>query len=100
MASGLIGTVWMTRDGLLVGHDLPAGFDPQRIGILGRDMFVSNDDICRKIGSTRLYQFAVLTDTGYLIIGERGNKLAVVVTDIHTAAELLPLMQGDLAFCQ
>lgn len=90
---GVIGTVIVGHDGLLIANTLPAETDAESLGVWGMGVYMGTTHVVDKLGNDKVRQIVSQTDRGYLVIANFGAGLLITLTNPLLIDNLLPLMR-------
>ena len=79
--SGVRGTMFITRDGMVVVADVDAGVDSDRIAAMAATLAVKTDDCLEKTDRGRLVQAMLNATEGKVFLSDAEKGILVVVTD-------------------
>jgi predicted regulator of Ras-like GTPase activity (Roadblock/LC7/MglB family) len=91
---GVVGSVIVGHDGILIANSLPKELDPETIGILSLGIYVNTTNIAKKIGHNHLHQLVSRTQYGYLVVADFGGGILVTVSNGQETEKLIPLMRS------
>lgn len=93
---GVVGSVIVGHDGILIANSLPKELDPETIGILSLAIYVNTTNIIRKpeMKHNHLHQLVSRTDQGYLVIADFGGGILVTLSNGQETEKLIPLMRS------
>jgi len=91
---GVVGSVIVGHDGILIANSLPKELDPETIGILSLGIYVNTTNIAKKIGHNHLHQLVSRTHHGYLVIADFGGGILVTCSNGQETDKLIPLMRS------
>ena len=89
---GVVGTIVVGHDGLLLASDFEAGFDEQSIGIWALGVYMNTEHVIKKFGHSRLLVIVANTPKGHVIIADCGSGLLATICDDEEL--MIPLMKG------
>jgi predicted regulator of Ras-like GTPase activity (Roadblock/LC7/MglB family) len=92
--AGVVGSVIVGHDGILIANSLPKELDPETIGILSLGIYVNTTSIAKKMGHSHLHQLVSKTQYGYLVIADFGGGILVTVSNGQETDKLIPLMRS------
>ncbi len=90
---GILGSVIVGKDGLLIVNTMPKDIDAEIIGVLALAMYMNTQDHAKKLGHDQVYQIVTKTARGYLIIADFGSGLLVTLSDASQTDSLVALMR-------
>ena len=90
---GVIGTIIVGHDGLLIANTMPQEMDPESLGVWALGVFMGTAHVVEKLGDDNVRQIVSQTNQGYLIIANFGAGLLVNLTSPIMLDRLLPLMR-------
>ncbi len=91
---GVVGSVIVGHDGILIANSLPREHDPETIGILSLGIYINTTNSTKKIGHNHLHQLVCRTQAGYLVIADFGGGILVTVSNALDTDKLIPLMRS------
>jgi predicted regulator of Ras-like GTPase activity (Roadblock/LC7/MglB family) len=91
---GVVGSVIVGHDGILIANSLPKEHDPETIGILSLGIYINTTNTSKKMGHNYLHQLVCRTHHGYLVIADFGGGILVTVSNAHETEKLIPLMRN------
>jgi predicted regulator of Ras-like GTPase activity (Roadblock/LC7/MglB family) len=91
--SGVIGSVIVGHDGIIIANNLPSEVDPESIGVWGLGIFLNTDNAIKKMGHNQIHQVVTRSLRGYVVIADFGGGILVTVSDSPASEALLPLMR-------
>jgi len=92
--SGVIATLLVGHDGLLVASILPPGFDAESVCVWALDVFMNTEHVIKKMGHERVHQILSVTTGGCMVIADYGGGLLVVVSERGDLDSLIALASG------
>ena len=92
--AGVIGSVIVGHDGILIANSLPKELDPESIGILSLAIYVNTTNISKKMGHNHLHQLVSRTHLGYVVVADFGGGILVTVSNGQETEKLIPLMRS------
>lgn len=90
---GVVGSVIVGHDGILIANNLPQDMEPESVGVWGLGIYVNTDNSMKKLGHKVIHQIVAGTPKGYLVIANFGGGILVTVSDAKGAETLIPLMR-------
>lgn len=90
---GVIGSVIVGYDGLMLASTLPACLDAELISAWALMSYISTSDVSGTLGYGRVYQIASRTSTGYVLLADFGQALLVTLCNNPASDALVPLMR-------
>ncbi len=90
---GVLGTLVVGHDGLLIAHTMSQDADAETLGVEAFGVFMGTVQIVEKLGDENVRQIVSQTNQGYLIIANFGAGLLVTLTNPIMLDKLLPLMR-------
>ena len=90
---GVIGSVIVGHDGLLIANTMPSDMDAESVGVWALGVYMNTDHVTKKMGHDRVHQVVSRTPRGYVVIADFGGGLLVTVTDGNDTDQLIPLMR-------
>jgi predicted regulator of Ras-like GTPase activity (Roadblock/LC7/MglB family) len=91
---GVLGSVIIGHDGLLIVNNMPPEMDAEYFGVMAYTVFMSTTHATAKMGSQRVEQIVSKTPLGYLVIANFGNGLLVTASDVQVIEGLIPLLRS------
>lgn len=91
---GVVGSVIIGHDGLLIVNNMPPEMDAEYFGVMAYTLFMSTTHATAKMGSQRVEQIVSKTPLGYLVIANFGNGLLVTASDVQNIETLIPLLRS------
>ena len=91
---GILGSVLVARDGIVLGSSLPQNVDTAMIGALSATLFCNNDVSIQRMNRGNLTQMTLLTDQGILHFYETKGCFLVVLTARGEKADLAGLISA------
>jgi uncharacterized protein len=91
---GVVGSVIVGNDGLLIANTMPPELDGEQIGVWALAVYMNTQNAAKKLGNDRVYQIVSKTPRGYLVIADFGSGLLVTVSDARETDALVPLMRN------
>ena len=92
--AGVVGSVIVGHDGILIASNLPSEFDPESVGVWSLGIYVNTTNVSKKMGHNHLHQLVARSPHGYLVIADFGGGILVTVSDGHETDKLIPLMRS------
>jgi predicted regulator of Ras-like GTPase activity (Roadblock/LC7/MglB family) len=92
--TGVIGSVIVGHDGLLIANTMPPDMEAESFGIWAMGVYMNTRNAAKKLGSEQVHQIVSKTPRGYLIIADFGAGLLVTASDSKETETLIPLMQS------
>ncbi len=90
---GVIGSVIVGHDGLLIANTMPTDMDAESVGVWALGVYMNTEHVTKKMGHDRVHQVVSRTPRGYVIIADFGGGLLVTVTEGKDTDSLIPLMR-------
>ncbi len=90
---GVIGSVIVGHDGLLIANTMPGDMDAESVGVWALGVYMNTEHVTKKMGHDRVHQVVSRTPRGYVIIADFGGGLLVTVTEGKDTDSLIPLMR-------
>jgi hypothetical protein len=90
---GVIGSVIVGHDGLLIANTMPPDMDAESVGVWALGVYMNTEHVTKKMGHDRVHQVVSRTARGYVIIADFGGGLLVCVTEGKGTDSLIPLMR-------
>jgi predicted regulator of Ras-like GTPase activity (Roadblock/LC7/MglB family) len=90
---GVVGSVIVGNDGLLIANTMPAEIDGEQVGVWSLAVYMNTQNAAKKLGNDRVYQIVSKTPRGYLIIADFGSGLLVTISDARETDALVQLMR-------
>ena len=90
---GVIGSVIVGHDGLLIANTMPPDMDAESVGVWALGVYMNTEHVTKKMGHDRVHQVVSRTPRGYVIIADFGGGLLVCVTEGTNTDSLIPLMR-------
>jgi len=90
---GVIGSVIVGHDGLLIANTMPGDMDAESVGVWALGVYMNTEHVTKKMGHDRVHQVVSRTPRGYVVIADFGGGLLVTVTDGRDTDSLIPLMR-------
>ena len=90
---GVIGSVIVGHDGLLIANTMPGDMDAESVGVWALGVYMNTEHVTKKMGHERVHQVVSRTPRGYVVIADFGGGLLVTVTDGRDTDSLIPLMR-------
>jgi predicted regulator of Ras-like GTPase activity (Roadblock/LC7/MglB family) len=90
---GVIGSVIVGHDGLLIANTMPSDMDAESVGVWALGVYMNTEHVTKKMGHDRVHQVVSRTPRGYVVIADFGGGLLVTVTDGNETDQLIPLMR-------
>jgi len=90
---GVIGSVIVGHDGLLIANTMPGDMDAESVGVWALGVYMNTEHVTKKMGHERVHQVVSRTPRGYVIIADFGGGLLVCVTEGKDTDSLIPLMR-------
>jgi uncharacterized protein len=93
---GVVGSVIVGHDGILIANSLPKEMDPESIGILSLAIYVNTTNIIKKqpMKHNHLHQLVSKTQHGYVVVADFGGGILVTVSSAQETEKLIPLMRS------
>jgi predicted regulator of Ras-like GTPase activity (Roadblock/LC7/MglB family) len=91
--AGVIGSVIVGHDGLLIANTMPGDMDAESVGVWALGVYMNTEHVTKKLGHDRVFQVVSRTPRGYVIIADFGGGLLVTVTEGSNTDNLIPLMR-------
>lgn len=91
---GVVGSVIVGHDGILIANSLPKEQDPETIGIFSLGIYINTTNTSKKMGHNHLHQLVCRTAIGYLVIADFGGGILVTVSNALETDKLIPLMRS------
>ena len=92
--SGVLATLLVGHDGLLVASILPPGFDAESVCVWALDVFMNTEQVIKKMRQERVHQIVSVTSRGCMTIADYGGGLLVVVSERGDLDSLIALASG------
>ncbi len=90
---GVLGTVIVGHDGLLIAHTMLQDADAESLGVEALAIYMGTLQVVEKLGDDNVRQIVSQTNQGYLIVANFGAGLLVTLTNPIKLDGLLPLMR-------
>jgi predicted regulator of Ras-like GTPase activity (Roadblock/LC7/MglB family) len=90
---GVVGSVIVGHDGILIANNLPQDMEPESVGVWGLGIYVNTDNSMKKLGHKVIHQIVAGTPRGYLVIANFGGGILVTVSESKGTETLIPLMR-------
>jgi len=90
---GVVGSVIVGHDGLLIANTMPGDMDAESVGVWALGVYMNTEHVTKKMGHDRVHQVVSRTPRGYVVIADFGGGLLVTVTDGRDTDSLIPLMR-------
>ena len=94
MQPGVVGSVIVGHDGILIASNLPKEFDPEAVGVWSLGIYVNTTGVSKRMGHNHLHQLVARSQQGYLVIADFGGGILVTVSDGQETDKLIPLMRS------
>jgi len=91
---GVLGSVIVGHDGILIANSMPQEIDPESIGVWALGVYINTDNVIKKMGHKHIHQVVAKTPRGYLIIADFGGGILVTLTEGAETEKLIPLMRS------
>ncbi|MBA3992086.1 MAG: hypothetical protein C0469_01070 [Cyanobacteria bacterium DS2.3.42] len=91
---GVIGSIIIGHDGLLIANTMPQDIEADSIGIWALAVYMNTETAIKKIGHNRVHQIVARTPRGFLVIADFGGGLLVTLSDGSDTDALIPLMRS------
>ncbi len=91
--SGVVGSVIVGHDGLLIANTMPGDMDAESVGVWALGVYMNTQHVTSKMGHDKVHQVVSRTPRGYVVIADFGGGLLVTVTDGSETDLLIPLMR-------
>ncbi len=91
---GVIGSVIVGHDGLLIANVMPADVDAESVGQWALGIYMNTATSIKKIGQDRVHQIVGKTPRGYIVIADFGGGLLVTMSNGQDTDALIPLMRS------
>lgn len=91
---GVVGSIIIGHDGLLIANTMPGDVEADSIGIWALAVYMNTETAIKKIGHDRVHQIVSKTPRGYLVIADFGGGLLVTLSDGKDTDALIPLMRS------
>lgn len=91
---GVVGSIIIGHDGLLIANTMPGDVEADSIGIWALAVYMNTETAVKKIGHERVHQIVSKTPRGYLVIADFGGGLLVTLSDGKDTDALIPLMRS------
>jgi predicted regulator of Ras-like GTPase activity (Roadblock/LC7/MglB family) len=92
--SGVIGSVIVGHDGLLIANTMPPEMDAESVGVWALGVYMNTEHVIKRMKHNRISQIVSRTPRGYLIIADFGGGLLVTITEGTQTTSLVPLMRN------
>ena len=92
--AGVVGSVIVGHDGILIANTMPQTVDPESVGVWALGIYLNTDGVVKKMGHNHIHQVVCRTPIGYLIIADFGGGILVTVTEGSQTELLMPLMRS------
>lgn len=89
---GVVGSVIVGHDGVLIGNNLPEHLDAASIGIWSMAIYVNTINISKNLGHNYVHQVVQRTEHGSMIIAAFGGGILVTLSNAHETENLIPLL--------
>lgn len=90
----VVGSVIVGHDGLLIANSMTGDLDAESIGVWALGVYMSTEQVIKKMGQDRVHQIVSRTPRGYVVIADFGGGLLVTVSDGKDTDSLIPLMRS------
>ncbi len=91
---GVVGSVIVGHDGILIASNLPSDVDPESVGIWSLGIYVNTLNSTKKLGHNHLHQLVARSRFGYLVVADFGGGILVTVSNGQETDKLIPLMRS------
>src|SRR5207245_5628528 len=91
---GVIGSVIVGHDGILIANSMPPDMDGESTGIWALGVYLNTDGVIKKMGHNHIHQVVARTPRGYIIIADFGGGILVTVSEGSETDKLIPLMRS------
>jgi predicted regulator of Ras-like GTPase activity (Roadblock/LC7/MglB family) len=91
---GVIGSIIIGHDGLLIANTMPQDIEADSVGIWALAVYMNTETAIKKIGHNRVHQIVARTPKGFLVIADFGGGLLVTLSDGSDTDALIPLMRS------
>jgi len=91
---GVVGSVIVGHDGILIANSMPQDLESESIGIWALGVYLNTDTVIKKMGHKHVHQAVCRTPRGYLIIADFGGGILVTLSDGPETEKLIPLMRS------
>jgi predicted regulator of Ras-like GTPase activity (Roadblock/LC7/MglB family) len=91
---GVIGSVIVGHDGLLIANTMPQDIDAESTGQWALGIYMNTTTSVKKIGQDRVHQIVGKTPRGYIVIADFGGGLLVTISQGKDTDALIPLMRS------
>jgi predicted regulator of Ras-like GTPase activity (Roadblock/LC7/MglB family) len=91
---GVVGSVIVGHDGILIASNLPPEVDPESVGIWSLGIYVNTLNSTKKLGHNHLHQLVARSRMGYLVVADFGGGILVTVSNGQETDKLIPLMRS------
>jgi predicted regulator of Ras-like GTPase activity (Roadblock/LC7/MglB family) len=91
---GVVGSIILGHDQLLIVHTMPAEMDAESLGQLAFSVYMNTRNIANKMGYEIVQQLVSKTQKGYLIIANFGDGLLVTASDAQEVNKIAPLLNN------
>lgn len=90
----VVGSVIVGHDGLLIANTMRDDLDAESIGVWALGIYMSTDQVVKKMGQDHVHQIVSRTPRGYVVIADFGGGILVTVSDGKDTDSLIPLMRS------
>ena len=98
--NGVIGGMVVNHAGQSLASTLPAGMDPEVIGLFALGSYMNCEHVIKKIGHDRVYHVVVQDEQGYILISDFGDGLLVLLADERAVVGFVPPLAAIAALIQ
>lgn len=91
---GVVGSVIVGHDGILIANGMPPSMDGESTGIWALGVYLNTDGVIKKMGHNHIHQVVARTPQGYIIIADFGGGILVTVSQGSETDKLIPLMRS------
>ncbi|MDR3616116.1 MAG: roadblock/LC7 domain-containing protein [Candidatus Obscuribacterales bacterium] len=90
----VVGCLLIGHDGLLIANLLPPSFDAESIGLFVLGIYMNTSTTATKMGHEHITQIVAKTSRGYVVIGDFGGGLLIIISDDSGTVPFVPLPPG------
>jgi predicted regulator of Ras-like GTPase activity (Roadblock/LC7/MglB family) len=91
---GVVGSVIVGHDGILIANSMPQDLEAESIGVWALGVYLNTDTTIKRMGHNHVHQAVCRTPRGYLIIADFGGGILVTLSDGAETERLIPLMRS------
>ncbi|MFQ6050838.1 MAG: roadblock/LC7 domain-containing protein [Candidatus Hydrothermarchaeota archaeon] len=92
---GIVGSLIVGKDGLLIANALPKSMDGDMIGAMSAAIFGTGEKSAERTGQGKLTQAMIEAENGKILVLDVGKAILAVITDRDVNIGLIRLEMND-----